>query len=245
MGKYPTLSDATLPESLLLSRRVERDAVLEGLELSAGDRVLDLQSAAGFLADEIHRRWEGKCTVSCIEPSRAHRQRIASHHHVVADELDDMASLGSDSFAAVLGLAGLHHSAHIDRTLSECARVLKPGGVFSVCDVEKGSNEARWLEEVVGRYGGSAPHDGHFLHAGEVPRMLEEIGFTEVGESKRHVPWTFRSNADMRRFLREFFDLQLDGQELTQIIEQFLSPVESSKGVMVPWSLLYWRATLP
>jgi|GEM_PF-1892123 len=240
---YPTVRDAELPQRFELPRSKERDAVLSALPLSSFTNVVDLQSASGYLADEIHRRLGERCTVWCVEPSKPHREQLAAVHRRVDNELTDIRSLRDGSQDAVLGLAALHHSESVSATIDECARVLAPGGILSLCDVEEGSPQALFLEEVVGRYG-AGPHEGNYHQRGEIPELLSRSGFDDVDEQRLDVSWTFDSEQDLAWFLRDFFALKLDVSEVLRRADEVLGIRGGGSEVVVPWSLLYWRGRL-
>lgn len=240
---YPTLAALELTSHELSCRDAERAALFDGLPALTGN-VVDLQAAGGFLADEVRRRFGRSTNCICVEPSAPHRLRIASHHRVVADELDDMRSLESGSVDVVLGLAGFHHSPSILRTLKECSRMLKGEGLFSVCDVELGSKEQHWLDVVVSQYSSSG-HHGRYLSEGECPQLLEAQGFIRVDERKLTVPWRFSSDEELGRFIDGFFNLGVGAKQAALLVEEHLGIDRAQQGSSIPWTLLYWTAQQP
>lgn len=225
------------------ARAAERDALLDLLDLRAGEVVVDLQAAGGFLADGIRARFGAGVRVICVEPTEL-RLRISAVHEVRDDPLHAMASLGDASAGAVVGLAGLHHSEDIPATLAECLRILRPGGLFAVCDVEAGSAVASWLNGYVDAHNRQG-HRGTFLTRAELEALLAATGFEEVDVERRDVPWRFPSLWHLGRFFKGLFALEVQETEITAAVRDRLGVRAVVHGIEVPWTLLYARARRP
>lgn len=235
----PTTSDAFAMLDYPQARARERDTLLDMVHLAPGDTVVDLQAAGGYVADEIHRRLAGRVRCICVEPSEELRQRISPVHEVRGDPLDELRSIGSETVDVVVGLAGLHHSPSMARTVAEAARVLRPEGEFGVCDVEDGSRIAGWLNDFVNAYNPSG-HHGVFPKSGTLVRELRRAGFIDVRETREYVPWVFASRAHMERFLRGLFGLgSIDGRTLRSGIERHLQTREVGTRCYLRWQLIY------
>lgn len=238
----PTTSDPAAMRDYPNARRAELDTLLSLINLRPGMTVLDLQAAGGFVADAVHAAVNGEVTCICVEPSDALSVRISSVHRVVADPVDRLDSIESASCDLALGLAGLHHSMSIPRTLAEVHRVLRPDGQFAVCDVAADSNIAKWLNQFVNRHNPSG-HQGAFLTAGELHGALVKAGFGAVDVTCRTVPWRFADPIDARVFFRGLFGLQCDEETLTAGITKYLTCSMTESGYRVDWSLLYARGS--
>lgn len=220
------------------SRAAELDALLQSVRLRPGMVVVDIQAAGGFVADEVHRRLDGRVQCICIEPSDLLRARIPAPHVVLADPVHRFGSLPDGCADAVLGLAGLHHSADAGQTLQECSRVLRPAGECAICDVIPGSAVARWLNEFVNRHN-PAGHRGRFYTGRQMTDLFQDAGLTGVKVRRRSVPWVFRSRRDLETFFRGLFGLHCDDRTLEQGIGRYLRVEEGKDGCRVDWRLHY------
>ncbi len=200
----PTVSNADVSKKYPGSRLNELNALLDLANLSPGTVCLDLQAADGYVSDQIQRRLKGSVTTLCVEPVEAFHSRISSTHQIISDSIESLHSVKSESVDNVVGLAGLHHSSDFQQTTMEAYRVLKPKGFFTVADVEDETAMALWLNEVVDHYSRHG-HKGQFLQSGQCQSLLKEVGFTNVVEEKKFVPWMFPSEEAMLDFLTGFF----------------------------------------
>ncbi len=225
------------------ARRREVEALLELAALRPGMVVLDLQAADGYLSDRVLERLGGEARCICVEPSPL-RQRIRSAHQVLSSPLHDITGLGGGTVDRVLGLAGLHHSEDPAGVLRECRRLLRPGGMVAICDVERDSRMDHWLNGFVARHhpGG---HDGVFFNAADMRRLFEEAGFVQTEVRRREVPWSFPGFDDLVRFCRGLFGLECPDAVIADGIRELLVVQETGEGVELEWSLLYARGTAP
>src|SRR6187549_684837 len=90
---FPTVSDPSAMRDFPDARNNERDTLLEYVALRPGLTVLDIQSAGGYLSDEIDRRMEGSGTIVCVEPNPALRARLKPHYRVVDNPVEDFHSI--------------------------------------------------------------------------------------------------------------------------------------------------------
>lgn len=226
------------------ARRAELDHLCAQVDLPETGTLLDLQAAGGFVADAILARSGGGIHCICVEPSAALRARLAPQHTVYADEIHDLVSVADASIDVALGLAGLHHSRSVERTLAEVFRVLVPGGQFGLCDVAPASPVARWLNEFVNEYNPNG-HDGRFVARERIESLLRETGYVDIHTSVASVPWRFPADADLLRFFAGLFGLQCDEQTIARGIERYFDVDRSDGAVTVDWSLIYARARTP
>lgn len=234
----PAASDPAAMRDFPDARNTERDALLDDVRLFPGMTTLDIQSAGGYLSDEIHRRLAGEVTCICIEPSATLRSRLNPAFRAFGDPVEHFASVADETVDAVLGLAGLHHSESHADTINESWRVLKKGGQVAICDVEVDSHVAHWLNEFV-HENSSAGHQGRFVHEGDMSRLFREAGFTGVRESRRRVPWVFESRKQVVQFFRGLFDLRCTPEEIDAALDHHFTFEESNGRFLVDWSLLY------
>ncbi len=118
---------------LLLEREMAAD-----LELKPGDRVLDLGCGCGAIAS--HMASLGGCHVTGIniEPSaieKAGRTTDPERVHCQLGDFNEPLAFEDASFDAVYNVQALTYATDLTATLTEVARVLKPGGHFASNDV--------------------------------------------------------------------------------------------------------------
>ena len=98
-----------------------------------GLRALDVGSGGGYLSEELARLG---FEVSGVDPALASVAAAQSHAHETGLEIDyrvaqaEILPFPDGSFDLVTCCDVLEHVQELDRTLSEIARVLKPGGIF-------------------------------------------------------------------------------------------------------------------
>lgn len=242
---FPTVSDPSAMRDFPDARNNERDTLLEYVELRPGATVLDIQSAGGYLSDEVDRRMDGSGTIVCVEPNPALRARLKPHYVAYADAVEEFASLADESVDVALGLVGLHHSHSHRATIAEAYRVLKPGGEFAVCDVPQDGRLAAWLNEFVAEHC-PAGHEGNFPAMGSIERLCREAGFVEIVEELRSVPWKFGTRADIAPFFKGLFGLDEIGIEaIDRALDDYFVIRQQGEDCWVDWCLVYGHARKP
>lgn len=236
----PTVSPSWVMREYPDARAAERDALVQLAACRPGDRIVDLQAADGYVANEIGASLGWNCELICVESTKALNCRIDKRCRVVEDPLDRLSSLDEGTINRVVGLAGLHHSPSIQRTIQEVFRILTEDGVFAVCDVEDGSSVAHWLNEFVDQHN-PLGHKGRFFQPGELTSGLSKSGFSEIKETRCHVPWRFDSRASMTRFFKGLFGLVADERQVLDGINEYLSVRDVRGGCEVDWTLIFAR----
>jgi len=226
------------------ARALERDTLLGLVRLVPGMRLLDIQAAGGYLSEAAWLRLDGHVTCVCVEPSGEHRSRLDPRFVAVAEPIERFPAVTDGTIDAALGLAGLHHSTSHRATLAESLRVLRPGGELALCDVLVGSAQARWLNEFVDAHSPSG-HDGRFPIAGATARVMRELGFVDVVEDVREVPWRFASRADALAFMVGIFGLSCGVELVDAVVDDYLELRVGAGGVEVTWPLMYCRGVKP
>jgi arsenite methyltransferase len=174
-------------EALYLTPDVvaQRCQVLKALELTDGERVLDIGSGPGLLAYEMAAAVGPEGRVCGIDISAAMlamaRKRCAAQpwtefHNTDATTLP----FPDDHFDAAVSTQVYEYVADIPTALAELYRVTRPGGRVVILDTDYGSlvihteNERRMARVL-------AAWNEHFVHAGlprTLSRQLRDAGFT-------------------------------------------------------------------
>jgi len=146
-------------------------------DASVGDDVLELGSGSGANAVELLARYPAaRLTATDVDPAMvaAARRRLAGFGDRASVRQADATALPFDdaSFDAVVSLIMLHHVIDWEQTLSEAARVLRPGGVLVGYDLVR-SRPSRWLHRL-----DRSPH--RLADAPALDARLHELDLTEV-----------------------------------------------------------------
>jgi arsenite methyltransferase len=164
-------------EALYLTPDVvaQRCQVLKALELTEGERVLDIGSGPGLLAYEMAAAVgpQGRmCGIDISEDMLAMSRKRCAAQPWTEFQRSDATSLPfpDDSFDAAVSTQVYEYVADIPTALAELYRVTGPGGRVVILDSDYGSlvihteNEAR-MARVLSAW------NEHFVHAG-LPRIL-------------------------------------------------------------------------
>jgi SAM-dependent methyltransferase len=241
---FPTVSTPEAMSRFSNSRNNERDTLLSYVDLQPGMHVLDIQAAGGYLSDEVFRRLNGDVINVCVEPNSELRARLNPAFRSVDNPVEHFASLADESVDIALGLIGLHHSKSHRATLSEAYRVLKPAGELAVCDVVEGSRLAAWLNEFVMTHCPSG-HFGNFPASGSMNQICTNLGFQDVVEEERNVPWVFKSRQDVLVFFQGLFGLTVDLETIDAALDDYFTLQTSETECTVDWHLAYCHARKP
>ena len=172
-------------------RTVENSAAYLVPHLHAGARILDVGSGPGTITIDLARRVrpglvtgvDSAADVVARATGLAASERVDNVEFRVGDAYD--LGFADDAFDVVHAHQVLQHLARPVDALREFRRVLKPGGVLAVRDVDYGgviwspssSGLDRWLDlyHDVARGNGGEPDAGRYLK-----RWVREAGFVDI-----------------------------------------------------------------
>lgn len=103
-------------------------------------QVLDLGSGTGYFSERLGQRFVGGQIVAAdlaLGMLQHARQQLKADHYLCADM--EGLPLASGSMDMVFSSLAVQWSLSFDRTLAECYRVLRPGGLFAFSSVVDGS----------------------------------------------------------------------------------------------------------
>jgi ubiquinone/menaquinone biosynthesis C-methylase UbiE len=157
-----------------VTRRLVVPWVLSGQDLVG--EVLELGTGAGANAAALLSRFPSvRLTATDIDSAMlavARRRLGAFGDRVVIREADAAAlPFADDAFDAVVSLLMLHHVGDWRGAVSECARILRPGGRFVGYDLDRGGPAGRRRHEDAGHV---------LMTAEELRAALAGSGFVDV-----------------------------------------------------------------
>jgi SAM-dependent methyltransferase len=164
------------------------DPLLDAVEVTAGDRLLDLATGPGYVAG---RAAERGASVTGLDLSQAMLEVAGRNHPTVDFRRGDMQELPfeADSFDAVVGNFAILHVGQPDRVSTEAARVLRPGGRFglTVWDDPARSRGFAVVLDALAEVGATTPAEippgppfFKFADDTEFTRLLEAGGFVDI-----------------------------------------------------------------
>lgn len=224
MAKYPDV------------RRNEFIQSLQIADVRPNHTVADFPSGGGYLSSYLD---ESNLCI-CIESSQVFADFCKAKALEVSMLSGDTTSLADNSVDRVVSIAGLHHEENKIPLLSEMCRILKPGGIACVADVEADSSVANFLDTIVNKFT-SIGHQGSYFSGGNCTDF-EQAGFNVIQNRLLNYDWVFESIKHMIDYCRLIFGLEADDQEIISGVEEFLGYTEKDDKILMPWQLMCWDA---
>jgi ubiquinone/menaquinone biosynthesis C-methylase UbiE len=116
----------------------QRKAILECAKVTAGEHAIDIGCGNGILARDM-LQYVGKegavYGLDCAEPMVALANALCSQGHFVLGSVDAM-PLEDQQFDVVTASQLFCFLSHPERALSECRRILRPGGRLVILDTD-------------------------------------------------------------------------------------------------------------
>lgn len=227
------------------AREAERDLLLDRLELSAGQVLLDVAAGGGYLLEKVQQRFGGGIRLLAIESSETFAMNLPPGVTRLVDGSITRFPLPDKSVDRVSNLSGLHHSADRHLFFQEAFRVLRPGGFLGAADVREGSPIAKWLNGFVDRHNPQG-HQGMFFAEGEMTRLATEAGFIHLSEATVRYSWNFDSVDRMTWFCRTLFGINLADDRILKGINDILGWNHRDDGIVaMNWELVRTVAQKP
>lgn len=215
----------------------EFDNVLQELNNYKGNKILNLASVGSSLQKNIDKNNLDLFEFGIDTNEEFAKIGNVKHYSYHSIPFED------SSFDKVVTIANLHHSFIPERKIlfKEVFRILRPNGLFLMCDVQKNSKEDFWLNTIVHKYNPNG-HIGIFFDEND-KHYFEESGF-QVSIQKKIYVWKFHSHDDTFDFLYHLFGLYLIPSKnyLISLLEKYLNYHYNyhSKFYELSWSLLYF-----
>jgi ubiquinone/menaquinone biosynthesis C-methylase UbiE len=114
------------------------------LEPHSGEKILDIGAGKGEKAAKVLESSQG-IEVFAVDPDERRVAEAKRDHPAVKSFVAGAEKLpfGDAYFDKAYSTLALHHFANLDQALAEISRVLKPGGVYVIFEVEPSSLQGR------------------------------------------------------------------------------------------------------
>ena len=120
--------------------------LIEWMGPSKNDKLIDVASGTGDIANLFSNKLNGQCSVECVEPNlnmlkigkkKLTNKKNINWHNNYAEKLP----FKSNTFDYYSISFGIRNTSNIEKSLTEAYRVLKPGGKFFCLEFSKVENE--------------------------------------------------------------------------------------------------------
>lgn len=224
MTKYP------------LARQQEFSCLIQLLDLSNGDKVLDIPSGGAYLSNYTNNNIE----IYSVDDAEQFLQTDIVNNKYCCNTLNT--PFPNNTFDKAYSLAGSHHMPDKTAFYKEVQRVLKPGGTFAYADVADDSDTGHFLNTFVNQYN-SMGHLGDFLTMDQTITDLEASSFRVESAFLCSYQWEFDSQMHAVTFMKNLFGLDLaTNEDVLNGINQYLT-VQSNKNIYnIDWQLLHFKA---
>ena len=163
--------------------------VLDRIEWSRTDRILDVACGSGRAVKEASRRLQSHgdgIAFGCDLSVGMLQQRFAdgpipANAHFAAASAQQL-PFADQTFDAVICTAAFHHFPNAQQALEEFRRLLRPGGTLLISDTCRDLSLAKWVWDRLRRW--FEPGHVKYYRTDEVLPLLRDAGFSDIDLSK-------------------------------------------------------------
>ncbi|WP_111656367.1 class I SAM-dependent methyltransferase [Isoalcanivorax indicus] len=243
-GAQYTAAMAQCPQA----RRVEfEQALITARVGNAACHLLDVPAGGAWLRDMIPGGPVGhEVRYTAVESTDGFIQRLAPDARPALVLAEDLTRIPLPDACAdrLVSLAGLHHIEQRGPVYSEMRRLMKPGAVACIADVQAGTPTALFLNGPVDQFCPMG-HHGLFLDDADTG-LLRQAGWHIQEDQLLDVAWRFASLAEMGSFCRLLFGLDNAPDDEAVIEAVVAGPGVSTEGdqVLMHWPLRFICVTV-
>ena len=164
-----------------------RNAILNELQIHAGDNIIDVGCGAGHLLTHLAKAVGNSGTVYGLDPSEAQieqaRKRCSEFINIKYIKRNaDESQLKADSCHSVTSTQALEYVPDVGPALDEITRILKPGGAFVNVSILWDHLKFHGADERLNRkiHEAFRAHCSHQMLPMELPGKLERRGFKNI-----------------------------------------------------------------
>jgi len=218
------------------ARTQEFKSLIDMLNLSDGDNLIDIPSGGAYLSHYIN----SEVKIYSVDDAEQFIKSDPSKNKYCCSTTTT--PFESYSFNKAYSLAGSHHMPSKNEFYCEVHRLLKPGGIFAYADVAQGSLIDDFLNVFVNKYN-SMGHVGDFLNIEDTCEDLESSGFTVNYSSVCNYQWDFTNQEQAIAFFRNLFGLDLaTDDDIKKSFDQYLNGRNKYNRYYIDWQLLQFKA---
>lgn len=212
--------------------------ILEMVDVQKNHQLLDMPAGGAYLRKFIEIEPVNYVALETTSSFIAHLPVDERPILTLAKDIS-CTQLAGSSFDRVVSLAGLHHIINRAPVYAEIKRLLRPGGVACIADVQAETPTADFLNGPVDTYC-TLGHKGLFLNEQD-EFWIEKAGLKILESQLINVPWQFESIREMGQFCTLLFGLDkaLNVDSVTQSIINTVGIIETKKKIQMNWNLRF------
>lgn len=219
--------------------------IAEWLQLKRDDTVAEIGAGCGYISAGIA---DYCAKVMALDPSPEQLSNVSEHSRGKVVPIWMSATkfpLESESMDAVYTFGGFHHiRGDHHEWMSECRRIIRPGGKLLICDVGEGTNLARHFDERVVIHC-STGHSRGWINPTYFSSLCQRAGLTVLGTAEVRIRWKFNTENDMAVFIQLLHSMRCSVKEVLEGIRAHLEVERLGGNVNLVWPMLFGLAAKP